>query len=108
MQCPQHKKALEKLAIEDIIKKCEMCGRVANLYCSSCKFVLCNQCRICDKRHFLIKMIDLEVHQLSLRKSKPNTTQTIMCVVHVRKTKSAMTMGYGTVINATMMCVHNV
>jgi hypothetical protein len=44
MQCPQHKKALEKLAIEDIIKKCEMCGRVANLYCSSCKFVLCNQC----------------------------------------------------------------
>ena len=42
MQCPTHKKQLDKIAELDSTKKCEMCGREAALYCKMCRFLLCS------------------------------------------------------------------
>lgn len=65
MQCPTHKKQLDKLAELDPTKKCEICGgREAKLYCKSCRFLLCGDCRICDNRHFLVRMIELCVRHV--------------------------------------------
>ena len=65
MQCPTHKKQLDKLAEADPTKKCEMCSKDASLYCKSCRFLLCGSCRICDNKHFLVRMSDLCVPPLT-------------------------------------------
>ena len=62
MQCPTHKKKLDPIPPEDEDKKpCEICGRESTLLCKSCKYTQCSNCRICNERHGLIKIIDLNV-----------------------------------------------
>lgn len=57
MECPKHKKRLVKMPVKNPEQKCSMCGLEASLQCQSCKFQLCINCRICDKKHFLVKVI---------------------------------------------------
>lgn len=108
MQCPKHKQLLQTMTVSDPSKHCEMCGSGASLKCSSCNFFLCRWCRICDKRHFLVKMLNLEVVVGLSRKSRPSTTPTITCAVRARRIKSETMMACGTVTSATMMCVRSV
>jgi ribosomal protein S14 len=62
MQCPTHIKKLEKIPEDEEEKKpCHICGRDSTLYCKSCKFTQCSNCRICNQRHGLIKIIELNV-----------------------------------------------
>ena len=85
MQCPIHIKKLEKITSGD--HKCEVCGRKATLECRSCEFKQCSDCRICSERHHLIKIIDLNVPQPSLRKSKVSTTVMPMPAIVAPKAK---------------------
>lgn len=68
MECPKHKKLLVKLPVKNPVQKCEMCGMVASHQCQLCKFQLCSCCRICDKKHFLVKVVWLS-------KIKPEYTE---------------------------------
>ncbi len=67
MQCPTHIKKLEKIT-EPTDEICELCGRKAALECKSCTFKQCSDCRICNQRHNMIKIIELNVRPPICRK----------------------------------------
>lgn len=59
MQCPTHKKKLVVYEDPEPNRRCDICGQLPKLKCSLCKFVLCGDCRICLKKHFLVKIVEL-------------------------------------------------
>jgi CRISPR/Cas system-associated protein Cas10 (large subunit of type III CRISPR-Cas system) len=79
MQCPTHIKKLEKIT-ESGDFECEVCGRPAVLECKSCQFKQCSECRICNERHNMIKIIDLNVPLDHYKESEERVLQQCLCV----------------------------
>ena len=78
-----------------------MCGRAAKLQCSKCKFLLCGECRICNAKHFLVKLIELHVRFVRFRKRRAATTITTTSATCARPPRPRMTTAFGTAARAS-------
>lgn len=94
MQCPTHIKKLQKI-LQPSGGLCNICCRQAVYECKDCNFLLCDECRICTKRHGMLKIIDLVVSLPQIRPSSPNTTITHTPVIVAPRAKLSMMMVYG-------------
>ncbi len=108
MQCPTHKKKLTAIDEDDKTRKCDVCSRPPKLKCASCKFLLCSNCRICPAKHFLLKIVDLNVNLTIFRKHVPAIIATAITVILVNRTTLLTMMEYGTAVNVSSMSVRNV
>lgn len=105
MLCPTHNKKLEPIPVgEEEGKTCHVCGRDATHYCKSCKYVQCAECRICSTKHHLIKIVELNVLDACLRRSRPNTTTTGTPATGAASPRPWTTMASGIAISVTTTC----